>query len=191
MASHDLNDGDGLFIIINGGIDGNFTDGGGNIFCSTSESRCMICENQVIVDGLWNPDKADLTATYGSITGKFTYSIHGVISADIEKVTDAVFFKFFKEERINVILQIFRQFIATGAKERAGGCFDQFQFTGLFDGIHVHDSICKKSLNSIDHAIYSSNLFFLHECFIYNTIQTGIDNGGRSARLSYDYIFFH
>ena len=58
MASHDLNDGD-RFLLIDRGVQRNFTDGCSDIAGSTAVSRRVIGQDEIVVDRLGNADKAD------------------------------------------------------------------------------------------------------------------------------------
>ena len=57
----------------------------------------MVCQDKVIVDRLRDSDETDLAVYSLSIAGKLAYCIHGIISTDVEEVTDIVLLKFFKE----------------------------------------------------------------------------------------------
>ena len=128
MTSHDLNDRNGFFIIINRSVDRNLTDCGRYIFGSTSESRCVVCQDKVIVDRFRDSDETDLAVYSLSIAGKLAYCIHGIISTDVEEVTDIILLKFLKELRIDGVCQVFRKFVTAGTKIRTRCCLDQFKF---------------------------------------------------------------
>ena len=132
MTAHDLNDCNGFFIIINRSVDRNLTNSGCYIFGSTSESRCMVCQDKVIVDRLRDSNETDLAVYSLSIAGKLAYCIHGIISTDVEEVADIVLLKFLKELRIDSVCQVFRKFVTAGTKIRSRCCLDQFKFTVHF-----------------------------------------------------------
>ncbi len=51
----------------------------------------------------------------GGVAGKLTYRIHGIITANIEEISDIHSPEFFKKSRIKGRRQIVREFIAAGA----------------------------------------------------------------------------
>ena len=189
MTSHDLDDRHGFFVVVNGCVDGDLTNGGRNIFCGASESRRMIGEHEIVVDRFRDSDEPDVAFDRFRIAGKLADCVHGIVAADIEKVADIFDCKFFKQLRIDRIVQIFRQLVAAGSEVGSGSCFDQFQFAGLFQRFHIHDLIVQESLDSVDHSVDRSECVFAVQCFIYNAVQTGIDDRSRSAGLSDNYIF--
>ena len=82
MAAHDLNDGD-RFGLVAGSVQADLTDGGGHIFGSASEPGCVVCEDQVIVNGLGNADETDAAFVDLGGPGEFAHGVHGVVSADV------------------------------------------------------------------------------------------------------------
>ena len=54
----------------------------------------MVRVNQVVINGFWLSDHADIASDGGSIAGKLAYSVHGIVSSDVEKPSDIHFFKF-------------------------------------------------------------------------------------------------
>ena len=83
MASHDLNDGD-RFLLIDRGVQRNFTDGCSDIAGSAAVSGSMVCNRKIIIDGFRNTDKRDFLIIMSCPAGKLISSVHGVISANIE-----------------------------------------------------------------------------------------------------------
>ena len=61
MTSHDLDDSDGFFLI-DTGVQGNLTDGGGYVAGSTSESRCVVGVYKVVINGLRLTEDTDVAA---------------------------------------------------------------------------------------------------------------------------------
>ena len=92
----------------------------------------MVCKDKIIVDRLRDSDETDLAVYSLSIAGKLAYCIHGIISTDVEEVTDIVLFKFLKELRIDSVCQVFRKLVAAGTKIRSRCCLDQFKLTVHF-----------------------------------------------------------
>ena len=191
MTSHDLNDCNGFFIIINRSVNCNLTNSGCYIFGSTSESRCMVCQDKVIVDCLRDSDETDLAVYSLSIAGKLAYCIHGIISTDVEEVTDIVLLKFFKELRIDSVCQVFRKLVAAGTKIRSRCCLNQFKLTVHFKRFHIHHILIQETFDSVDHSINCSNDILTVQCFVNNPIKAGINNCGWSAGLSDDCILLH
>ena len=115
MASHDLDDRDG-FLLVDRGVEDDLADRGSDIFCSTSESRCMVGEDQIVVDRLRNSDEFHVTADLLRVAGELVDGIHGVVSADIEEVTDVHLTEIVKDRRIDFTLEVCRKLIAAGAE---------------------------------------------------------------------------
>ena len=72
----------------------------------------MVCTNQVIVDGLRDSHKPDTASCFFCIAGKLAHSIHRIIAADIEEISDSVLFKLLKQFRIHFIAKILRKLIS-------------------------------------------------------------------------------
>ena len=103
MTAHDLNDGN-RFCIINRSIQPNFTDRSSHIFCSTAKSRCVVGEDQIVVDRFRNAHDTYINVVGSSIAGKLADGIHRIVSTYIKEVTDIHFFKFLKQQRIDGII---------------------------------------------------------------------------------------
>ena len=116
MASHNLNNGNGFFIVINGCVASNLPYSRSYVFCGTSKSRCVICLDKVIINCFWNSDHTDVAADLFGIAGKLADSIHGIIASDVEEISDVVCFEACKKLWINRIVEIFRKLVSAGAK---------------------------------------------------------------------------
>ena len=116
MTAHDFNDGDGRFVVIDGCVDGNLADGRSYILGGASKARGVICHYQVIIDGLWDSDKADRAFMLRGVAGELADCVHRVITSDIKDGLDFVLFKSGEKFRIHRIRQILRKLIAAGSK---------------------------------------------------------------------------
>ena len=100
MASHDLDDGDGS-LLIDGGVEDDLADGGGNILCGASEARCVVGEDKIVVDGLRDSDEFHIASNLLRIVGELVHGIHGVVSAHIEEVSDVHLTEVIEDRRVN------------------------------------------------------------------------------------------
>ena len=91
----------------------------------------MIRLYQVIVDGLWHANEADIAADSLGVAGQFADRIHGIISPDIEEIADAMLLKFLEKLWIHCVLQTLRQLVPAGAKICAWRGTYHFQFICL------------------------------------------------------------
>ena len=120
MTSHDLDDSD-RFFLVDAGVQGDLTDGGGYVAGSTSESGSMVGVYKIVINGLRLTEDTDVAADLFSIAGKLADGIHGIVAADIKEPADIHLLEFLKKLRINRILQGFRKLVTAGAKVSAGG----------------------------------------------------------------------
>ena len=191
MASHDLYDGHGRFIVIDRSVRRDLADNGGHIFGGAAVSRRMVGVHQVVVNGLWHADETDVASDPGGIAGKLAHRIHGVVSSDVEEVADLLFCKLLEEPGIDRILQVFRQFVAAGAKVSPRGGADKLQLAVFRQSFHVHKPVRQESFDSIYHTIDMSDLNRVPQSLGNHSVEAAVDNSGRSAGLSYDNIFLH
>ena len=117
MASHDFNDGD-RFLLIDRGVQRNFTDGCSDIAGSTAVSRRVIGQNEIVVDRLGNADKADRTFDLRRIAGKLADGVHRVVAADVKEIADVQPLQFFKEDAVEAVGEVLREFKTAGTQIR-------------------------------------------------------------------------
>ena len=141
MASHDLHDRNRLLIIIHRCIDRNLPHCRGNVFCRAAESRRMVCTYKIIVYRLGDSHKSDITACFFCIPGQFAHRIHGIISTNIEEISNPVLLKFFKQPRVDFIPEIFRKLVPARSQIRSRSGFDQLQLSRPLQRLHIHDLI--------------------------------------------------
>ena len=98
----------------------------------------MVRVHKVIVNGLRNADEPDVTSILRCIAGKLAYSIHGIISADVEEIPDAVLFQPAEQFWIHPVVQVFRQLVPAGAQIGTGRRFDELQLPGALQRLHIH-----------------------------------------------------
>lgn len=72
--------------------------------------------HQIVVNGLWNADKADVAVNPGCISGQLAHGIHGIVAADIEEPANVHFFEFLEQPWINFVCERFGKFVAAGAE---------------------------------------------------------------------------
>ena len=86
ITSHDLHDRNHIFLISKSQcIADHFFCGCADIFCSTSESGCMVCQRQVIVDCFRNTKELLSLSCENRIIRQFLDRIHGIISTNVDK----------------------------------------------------------------------------------------------------------
>ena len=126
MASHDFNDGD-RFLLIDRGVQRNFTDGCSDIAGSTAVSRRVIGQNEIVVDRLGNADKADRTFDLRCIAGKLADGVHRVVAADVKEIADVQPLQFFKEDAVEAVGEVLREFKTAGTQIRRRSQAKKFQ----------------------------------------------------------------
>ena len=94
--------------------------GGGDILGRGGKAGAVVGAVQVIVDGLWHADEADIAADSLGVAGQFADRIHGIISPDIEEIADAMLLKFLEKLWIYCVLQALRQLVPAGARYAPG-----------------------------------------------------------------------
>ena len=121
-----LNDGD-RFLLIDRGVQRNFTDGCSDIAGSTAVSRRVIGQNEIVVDRLGNADKADRTFDLRRIAGKLADGVHRVVAADVKEIADVQPFQFFKEDAVEAVGEVLREFKTAGTQIRRRSQAKKFQ----------------------------------------------------------------
>ena len=111
VTSHDLDNGD-RFFLINTGVQGDLTDSGSYVTGSASEARGMVCVYKIVINGLRLAEDTDITVDLFGIAGKLADGIHGIIAANVQKITDLHPVEFVKNGLIKSIRQAFRKLIA-------------------------------------------------------------------------------
>ena len=99
VAAHQLYDGDG-FLLIDRGVQNDFPDRIGYIFCGASVAGGMVGENEVVIYGFRNTDEPDLAVVVGGVAGQLADGVHGIVASDIEEVSDVHLPKLLKQSRI-------------------------------------------------------------------------------------------
>ena len=181
MASHDLNDRH-RSLLVYGGVQDDLPDRGGYIFCSAAETGRMICEHQIVVNGLGNADEPYIAAGPGSKAGKLIHRIHGVVSSHIEEISDVHFAEIIKNSGIDSVRQILRELKAAGPQISGGRQPEELQLF-LAEGSQICDLVRKEALNAVEHPIDTALLPCLLPC-LYCAAEAGVYDGGGAAGLS-------
>ena len=126
MTAHDLHDRDGPGVIY-ACVNADLPHCGCHISGSAAKTRRMVCEDKVIVNGLRFPQHYNTAAHLSPVPRQLAHGIHGIISADIEEISDAHVLKLFKQCPVHRVLQILRQLISAGTKIGSGGGQKPFQ----------------------------------------------------------------
>jgi len=116
ITSHDFHNGDHVFLISQTlCIADHFFCGSTDIFRCTPESRCMVCQCQVIVYGFRNAEELLGLSCKDRIIRQFLDSIHGIISADINECINVQLIQDFENLFINCfIFMNLRKFVTAG-----------------------------------------------------------------------------
>jgi len=116
--------------------------GSRNVFGRGAKARAVVRAHQVIVNGLGSAhDGNSLNAFLSNVSGQLVHSIHGIISADIEEISDAVVGKSAEQLGVDRIIQILRQLVPAGAEIGSRSCPDQLEFAGALQRLHIHELI--------------------------------------------------
>ena len=153
MASHKFHNSDRLLLVYRS-IQRDLTHGSRHIFCRAAVAWRMIRQDQVIVDSLRNTDKANVTSVMGCVAGKLADGIHGIIAANVQKITDLHPVEFVKNGLIKSIRQAFRKLIAAGTEIRRRSQLQKLQFRFRKTLSQVDRMILQHSLNAVDHSIH-------------------------------------
>ena len=177
ITSHNFNNSDHVFFIGQTQcIADDFLCGSCNIFCGTSESRCVVCQSQVIINCFRNAKEFLFVSFYDCVIRQFLDGIHGIISSDIDEGINFQFIQNFKNFVINFhVLMDFRQFKTAGTQECRWGSFQQLDIQIRMNLCgHIHISLIQQTLNTIQHTIYFVKATL--NCVLINTSQTGVNN---------------
>ena len=113
VSSHNLHDGHQSFAVLKAKtVADNLFYRCSNIFRRTSVSRCMVCQCQIIINGLRASDKTGRISHHNRIVGKLFDRIHRVIAPDIDKRLNIQLIQKLKNLLIHFpVLMDLRQFI--------------------------------------------------------------------------------
>ena len=144
----------------------------------------MIGQDEIVVDRLGNADKADRAFDLRRIAGKLADGVHRVIAADVKEIADVQPLQFFKEDAVEAVGEVLREFKTAGTQIRRRSQAKKFQIV-IGEGFwKVHIRIREKALDSIDHTVDAANRIAVARTFADNTVKAPVDNRGRSAGLS-------
>ena len=119
VTSHDLDDGDGLFLIVQTqGIADNLLGGSGDVLGGASEAGGVVGEGQVVVNGLGYAQELLLMSLQNRVVGQLLDGVHGIVSADVDECLNLQLVHDFEQLLINLrILMNLGQLIPAGAQE--------------------------------------------------------------------------
>ena len=144
----------------------------------------MIGQNEIVVDRLGNADKADRTFDLRRIAGKLADGVHRVVAADVKEIADVQPLQFFKEDAVEAVREVLREFKTAGTQIRRRSQAKKFQIVIGECFWKVHIRIREKALDSIYHTVDAANRIAVARTFADNTVKAPVDNRGRSAGLS-------
>ena len=91
IPAHDLHYGD-VFVVVHRPVALDLREGGGDVLGRGTESRAVVSLGQVVVDGFGRAhDKQIVDSLRLAVLGQLEHRVHGVISANVDKIPDAVF----------------------------------------------------------------------------------------------------
>ncbi len=188
IASHDLNDSDGIQRI-NGGIPDDLLYGRGHVFGGGPEAGRVVGVHEIVVDRFRNPDKADRTADHGAVLGELIDRIHGIVSTDIEKRADLIFVQQIENADVGFFIRANgRQLIATGPQNGRWGLPEKLRlFFRVKQTVELDELFLQESFDPVAGAENAFDLFIL-PCFAIYAEKRGVDGGCRTAGLCCDNI---
>ncbi len=141
----------------------------------------MVCDGEIVVDGLRNTHEALLFAFLCCIVRQHLDGIHGIVAANIEQTFDLILVHNLEHLIIDFLIAFdLRQFITAGTKEGRRRSFQNLDIRVIFHILgHIHDILCQKALDAMMHSIDFLDSQFL--CSREHTCQRRIDDCGRSA----------
>ena len=125
IPSHDFHNRHGRNII-DITVARNLCKSGGNKFGRRAKSRTMVCLSEIVVDGLRSSHDLDIIhSVFPAVYGKLIDSIHRIVSAGINKISDIIFSQD-PDDLLKLSLVFFRifQFPAAGP-QRCCRCHGQ------------------------------------------------------------------
>ena len=190
IAAHDFHHGHKPIAVYRG-ITDQFLHDHANVLCRRSVAGCMVCQHQIVIDGLGHTHETNITAHHSAILMQLIDGIHTVISTDIEKPANIQFLQ--NGEQLLIYLRIvrdIRQLVTAASKIGRRRTFQQFNFQRGCDLFcQIHHFFFEQTLNSVGHAVH---------CFctarftgFQNTGKACIDHRSRSTALTYDCIASH
>ena len=87
----------------------------------------MIGQDEIVVDRLGNADKADRAFDLRRIAGKLADGVHRVIAADVKEIADVQPLQFFKEDAVEAVGEVLREFKTAGTQIRRRSQAKKFQ----------------------------------------------------------------
>ena len=150
----------------------------------------MIGKCKVIVNGLRNTKEFLGLSGNDSIIRQLLDSIHGIISANVDKCIDLQFVQNIKDFLIDSsVFMDFRKLITAGTQKCGRSPFQKLNVKlGMDLGRKVDILLVKQPLDSVKHSIYlvKATLY----CILVYARKTGINYRCWSAGLSYNNISF-
>ena len=178
VAAHDLEDVNDVVLTHGLGVAREFANSGGNVFDDGAVSRSVIGADEIVIDGLWNPDTAHFPACGAGVLGDFVGGVLAIVSADVEEVADIVCFADVDD---TVVVGVFFQFKAASAKCRRRGIAKPADRLLTFFG-EVHEVLFDDAENAIEAAVYFFDALVV-EGFADYSSEARIDDRSGSATL--------
>ena len=190
VAAHDLGHRHAADVV-NRGITDDLLEDGGNVLGGRAVARRVVCQAEVVVDGLGDPDEPDAAAHLGSVAGKLCNGVHGVVAANVEHRADVVFVKQGKQfdERGGIRLRV-RQLETAAAQIAGGGALEQLNAHAVVQqDVQLQQLFLEQSLNAVLHTVDGIRAQAAGR--LVHARQTGIDDGRGAAALADDDVLGH
>ena len=115
----------------------------------------MVCQGQVVIDGLRASDEADLGTEYQRVIRQFLDGIHGIVAADVDEAIDLQFIEDREDLLIGLdVLVDLRQFESAGSQISRRCSLQQLFVQSCFDVLGQIDvSLLQQTLDTVDHAV--------------------------------------
>ena len=188
VTAHDLDDADHAGVI-HAGILIDFHAAGGNVLGSGGKAGAVVGAVQVIVDGLGHAHHAALIANLLHILGDLVAGVHGVVAAVVEEIADIVLLEDLQDALVIGVVHIgVRHLVAAGAQSGGGSILQQLQLGGVLLS-HVEQPVIQHALDAVLGTQNAGDIGILQGS-VNDTVDTGIDDGSRTAGLADDTCAF-
>ena len=150
----------------------------------------MVGVRQVVVDGLGHTVDAQFVAAFDGLVMHLMGGVLGIVAADVEKVADVVGGEDF-EEAVHVLGGLFGlvleiEFVTAGAQRRGGSVFEALDGARAFVA-DVDQLLAEQAEDAVEAAVDFLDAF-VPPGFLDDAGETGVDDGGGTARLGHQKI---
>ena len=193
ITSHDFHDGNGR-----NGVYRTVADDLLHLGCDklsgAAEAGSVVGAGQVVVDSLGETNHTHIVIVSGDIAAQLFDGIHGIVTADIEEVTNVVLAELLNQSvKERLILCGIGQFLTAGAEARCRGLGEDLQLLlvgrSVFvfkDLTEIYNASVEESLDTVTHTVQlcDASLGFLRKCAADHARKGCINGGGGATGLA-------